>query len=229
MHEGVRYWRELLDIDTVEFGADADAQLVLSNHTPPTSDAESDKDTDTTVPPFSDILKTIRSFLIARPGVWRVLLFGSCLKDPNVARDIDISIECRFAQDPSALVDWAESLSDQVGKPVEVIDLAGSFNDDMLAIRRNGRYIEPHGGLSDDPDFKNHQELMLRAARRMGELRDQLHRSWTETLFAPPLIHPAWPSVSKCSTSSLRTMRNAFCLSIRIFRGLTGENRTKLS
>ncbi|KAJ3167113.1 hypothetical protein HDU88_002450 [Geranomyces variabilis] len=176
VHEGVRYWRELLDIDTVEFGAGADVQLILSDHTPPpTSNTETDEDTDTTVPPFSDILKTIRSFLIAKPGVWRVLLFGSCLKDPTVARDIDIAIECRSAQDPSALVGWAESLSDQVGKPVEVIDLAGSFHDDMLAIRRNGRYIEPHGGLSDDPDFKNHQELMLRAARRMGELRDQLY------------------------------------------------------
>ncbi|KAJ3023705.1 hypothetical protein HKX48_001595 [Thoreauomyces humboldtii] len=165
--EGTNYWRELLPFEALDIEAGID--LCVADHTPPASPATSDDDSLM----FSRKLEIIRLFLIGKDNVWRVLLFGSALDNPQTANDIDIAIECRANQDPSDLVRWEEQLTEMVGKEVDITDLSGSFHNDMLAIRSNGRYIDFGGGTSDDIELKGHQNTLARAIWRMGKLQQQ--------------------------------------------------------
>ncbi|KAJ3184634.1 hypothetical protein HDU87_004037 [Geranomyces variabilis] len=173
--DGETYWREILPIDKIQ--VEAETHLCVAERTPLSrpinSEDEGESDTGLHLR-FSRSLEEIRSFLIEKENIWRVLLFGSSLNDPATANDIDIAIECRRPQNPSDIVRWGEELTTIVGKPVEVTDLAGSFHNDMLAIRNSGRYIDFGGGISDDPQIKQHQEILARCVWRMGELATQL-------------------------------------------------------
>ncbi|KAG0620943.1 hypothetical protein M758_4G256500 [Ceratodon purpureus] len=75
-------WREIHGKDSITYDME---ELYLANTTPPAFPERSDGHHKT--------LASIYAYLISKPTVWRVLLFGSFLRNTATARDIDIAFE----------------------------------------------------------------------------------------------------------------------------------------
>lgn len=160
-------WREIHGKDSITYDME---ELCLANTTPPASPPASPERSDG----HHKTLAAIYAYLISKPNVWRVLLFGSFLRNTATARDIDIAFESTEIQDPSMVVGWAEELTVLIGMEVDLVDLSSSYHNDMLAIRRGGLYISPAGTLFEDRIFVENVEVLGRCFFAMQTLREQL-------------------------------------------------------
>lgn len=177
------FWREVSNRETISLQSGARLVFAVSSKTPPPSPVGSDDEEETTCLAPHKALSAIRDYLLEKPGVWNVLLFGSFLVTPKEARDIDIGIECRSPQDPSTLVMWKENLATATGYKIDIVDLSSTFQDNMRSIRKSGKHIGPHGIVYEDDKLVNDIDVMGSCLFALVNLRDQLRRLDSGTQF----------------------------------------------
>lgn len=87
---------------------------------------------DDQVKSLNKMLASVHAYLVKKPGVWRIIVFGSYMTQPSTTRDVDVACELRVDQGPSIVVAWAKDLGALVKKKIDLIDLLSSFQDHMF-------------------------------------------------------------------------------------------------